>query len=399
MNPFHATIDRIRGKLIEFRHDLHAHPELAFEEHRTSARVVEELKKLPGLKIETGIAGTGVVATLNAGKPGKCVALRGDMDCLPIEEQNTFAYKSKHAGRMHACGHDGHTTCLLGAAMVLSEHADKLPGRVKFVFQPAEEGGGGGGIMVKQGILEGVDAAFALHGWPETKVGTVGSGAGPMLAATAEFDIEIRGRQAHAAYPQASRDPIVAAAYIVTALQTVVARSSPPLEPVVVSVCRMHGGTAYNIIPETATLAGTVRCYSTEMQRRTFEALSRVVESTAAAFGCQANVTIKEGYPAMVNDADCVALVNQVAADLLGPDNVEKDPPRSLGGEDFAYFAEKVPSGFWRLGVCPADRDDYPKLHQPLYDFNDDAIPIGVAMHCEIARRFLVGRQHQNPAC
>ncbi|HEY3243832.1 MAG TPA: M20 family metallopeptidase, partial [Phycisphaerae bacterium] len=260
-------VERLRDRLISIRHDLHAHPELAFEEKRTSAKVVEELRKLPGLKLETGLAGTGVVATLNAEKPGPCVALRADMDCLPVLEQNEFDYVSKHPGRMHACGHDGHTTCLLGAAMVLAQHADELPGRVKFVFQPAEEGGGGGGIMVQQGILDDVDAAFALHGWPEAKVGTIACGAGPSLAATAEFDVLIRGKQAHAAYPQNSRDPIVTAGHIITAVQSIVARNTSPLDAVVVSICKMEAGTAYNIIPEEARLAGTIRCYSTEIQQ------------------------------------------------------------------------------------------------------------------------------------
>jgi len=264
--------------LIEFRHDLHMHPELAFQERRTSARLMERLSEIPGLSIRNGIADTGIVATLNVDKPGPCVALRADMDALPIQEANTFPYRSQHEGVMHACGHDGHTTCLLGAAQILARCADKLPGKVKFIFQPGEEHGAGGKVMVEEGALEDpiVDAAYALHGWPQTEVGSIVIGAGPILSAATAFEIELRGEGTHAAYPHMGTDIILAASHLISAMQAVRTRFVNPLEPVVVSITSFRAGNTHNVLPERGKLLGTVRTLTQETHEQVFAHLERL---------------------------------------------------------------------------------------------------------------------------
>jgi len=315
MVQINGLIDAILPAITALRHEIHAHPELGFEEVETARRVVSHLQRLPNLKIQTGVAKTGVVAVLNAGKPGPCVGLRADMDCLPIVEESDISYKSTCPGKMHACGHDGHTATLVGAAMVLSRLADELPGQVKFIFQPAEEGGGGGEVMCNEGVLENpkVDAIFALHGWPLLDLGVVGVRGGPSLAATNPFEITVHGVGSHAAWPHGGVDPIVAGAHIVTALQTVVARNSDPLDSVVVTVGKFHAGTAVNIIPPTAELAGTIRTLRPETRVKTVERVRQIAEHTAAALGARAEVRIREGYPALVNDEAAAALVAEVA--------------------------------------------------------------------------------------
>ncbi|HWL92936.1 MAG TPA: M20 family metallopeptidase [Phycisphaerae bacterium] len=386
-----AEIARITPALAALRHEIHAHPELAFEEIETAKRILDRLTPLKNLRIQTGLAKTGIVATLNADKPGRCVALRAEMDALPIEEKTGAAYASNISGKMHACGHDGHSTCLVGAAIVLSQMADKLPGKVKFIFQPAEESGGGGGILCEQGVLgdPDVDAAFALHGWPYMDLGEVGICPGPAMAATNPWKIVIRGKGAHAAYPHRGVDPIVVAAHVVTALQTIASRNIDPLDAVVVTVATINAGTAGNIIPESAELTGTIRTLDADVRQRVVERFCGLVEQTAAAFGATARVDLRWGYPVVVNDGKMSALVADVAREIVGPEKVQENLRPSMGGEDFAYYAERVPAAFWRLGVRRGDPAVQPTLHQPTYDFPDEAIPLAVRMHCEIAMRFL----------
>lgn len=378
-------------RVTALRHEIHRHPELGFEEHETARRIVEHLGECGSLDIQTNVAGTGVVAVLNRGKPGRCVALRCELDCLPIAEQTDVPYKSRHEGRMHACGHDGHMACLAGAARVLSRIADELPGRVKFIFQPAEEGGGGGKVMIESGVLENpkVDAIFALHGWPMMALGTVGVRPGPSLASTNPWRMTIHGVGSHAAYPHLGVDPIVVASHVVLALQTIASRFTDPLESVVVTVGKIVGGTAENIIPETAELVGTLRTLNPEVRRRAVTLLEQIATSTASAFGARAEVKITDGYPVLMNDAGAAAFVAEVARDVMGPEAVDTAVAPSMSGEDFAYYAERIPAAFWRLGVRQGDAASQPKLHQPTYDFPDEAIPLGIRMHCEIARRFL----------
>ena len=391
MPDFTAAIADLLPELVALRHDFHQHPELCFQERRTSARVVEELERIGGLRLRTGLAETGVVAVLNSGRPGPCVALRADMDALPLTEANDCAYRSRHEGRMHGCGHDGHLACLLGAARVLAACAGELPGKVKFIFQPAEEGGAGGQRMVEEGALDDppVDAIFALHGWPETEFGHVLTGTGPVMAATGLFDLILTGKGTHAAYPHLGDDLVLAAAQITNALQALASRFNDPVEPVVVSVTSIHTGEAYNVLPDSAKLIGTVRALSTAGARRLEEQLRRTVEAMAAGFGIKAEVRFFGSYPATVNDARAAGLVGAVATEWLGAERVHADPPPTMGGEDFAYYAERVPAAFWRLGLRPPDAVDYPQLHHPEFDFRDDALPIGTEMHCRLAHRFL----------
>lgn len=374
--------------LVQLRHDLHEHPELGYEERRTSARVISELQKLPGLDIRTGLAETGVVATLGAEKPGPCVALRADMDALPIKEESNKNYASKVPGKMHACGHDGHTTCLVGAARILTALREDLPGPVKFVFQPAEEGGAGGRRMCEEGALAEPDVAaiFGLHGWPTLKQGEIGLKPGPILASSDKIQINIKGQGAHAAFPHQGVDPILIASHVIIALQSIVSRMIDPLDSAVVSVTRISGGSAFNIIPPQVELAGTVRTLNAETRQKIFTRIQEIVHQTSGAFGATADVNIMDGYPVLENDPTATEIVAATVASTPGLRSLEMDPV--MGGEDFAFYAQRIPAAFYALGVCPTDVKDYPLLHQPHYDFADGAIPHGVRMHVELVRGF-----------
>ncbi len=391
MNDLPATIESMLSSVVDLRHHLHAHPELGFEEHDTARRIAAELEQIDNLDVRTGVAKTGIVATLNADKPGKCVALRADMDGLTIEEETGLPYASKNPGHMHACGHDGHMACLVGAAKVLSHIADDLPGKVKFIFQPAEEGRGGGNAMRNAGVLDDptVDAIFAMHGWPELEFGVVGTRAGPFLASQDSWEMTVHGTGGHAAWPHLCVDPIVAAAHIITAIQTIVSRSTDPLHAAVVTVGEFNAGTAHNIIPATAELTGTIRALDTACRTQAAQRLTDIAEKTAAALGARADVRIKPGYPVLVNDPAAARLVMDVAGDVLGPDKVAPEMPPCMGAEDFAYYAEQRPAAFWCLGTSRPDAASAPRLHQPTYDFPDALLPIGIRMHCEITRGFL----------
>ncbi|MBN1669696.1 MAG: amidohydrolase [Kiritimatiellae bacterium] len=391
MKDIGPIIDSILPSLVELRRGLHAHPEWRFQEHETAARVRAALQALPGLELETGVGGTtGMTAVLGRNRPGPCVALRADMDALPIEEQTGKPYASANAGYMHACGHDGHMACLVGAATVLTQIAEELEGPVKFIFQPAEEGGAGALRLCEAGVLDNppVAALFALHAWPSLDVGHVGTRPGPALASTNSIDIVIRGKGSHAASPQRAIDPILIGAHVVTALQSVVSRTTHPTDSVVVTIGAFHAGTARNIIPETAELHGTIRALTRKTRRQSVERVRQIATLTAEAYGGRAEVDIRDGYPVLVNDPGLAAFFTETARALLGAGAVEPDMPPSLGGEDLAYYAQRVPALFWRLGVRPPGAKDCPTLHNPSFDFNDAAIPTGVRLHCELVRRF-----------
>lgn len=383
--------------LIEFRHELHRHPELSDQESWTSQRVQAELKALEiAFRAGFGRSGTGVVAHIPAsGRDGAgrtCVALRADMDALPIEEQTGKAYTSQNPGVMHACGHDGHTTILLGAARTLLKMS--RPNPVTLVFQPAEEHGGGAGVMCEQGALKGdrgggvgaqVGRIFGLHGWPQIELGTVATRPGPLLASTDEFDVRIVGRGGHAAYPHLCRDPIVAGAAAVTALQTLVSRSVAPYESAVCTVAQFNAGSASNIIPDSARLIGTVRTLTAEVRRTAKERFYSIVEAAAAAHGCGAEIQWHDGYPVTRNDDAETERFLAVARDALGPSRVRHVEHPTMGGEDFSYYGQHVPACFFFLGLKPPGAERYPALHQPDFDFNDDAIGLGVEMMCRVA--------------
>lgn len=387
-------IDDILPQLVQLRHDLHSAPELSYQEHRTSERVCRELASLD-IRFKHGYAGgTGVLAHLPATVKGstKAVALRADMDALPIEERTGKPYTSTTPGVMHACGHDGHTTILLGVARVLSRIQRPRP--VTLIFQPAEEGGGGGERMCAEGCLLGdeagglgppVERIFGLHGWPSMTVGHVATKPGPLLASTDDFDVIIRGVQSHAAYPHLGRDPIVAAAQVVTSLQTVASRTMDPSDACVVTVGQIEGGTANNIIPETVRMTGTVRTLRPETRELAGKRVRQIIESVAASHGCRAEITWQDGYPATINDPGATNLFFSVARESLGDQRVGVTPHPTMGGEDFSYYGRHVPACFFLLGLKPADAAAYPSLHQPEFDFNDDAIPTGVEVMCRLA--------------
>jgi len=385
-----ATIAALMPELTETRHYLHCHPELSNHEEQTAQYVTDQLGALDLAEIRTGVGGHGIVATLqgtaSGAEKGKVFALRGDMDALPIQEINEgLAYKSSVAGVMHACGHDGHTTTLLGAAKTLSRLRHLVRGQVRFVFQPAEETVGGASEMCKEGAIDGVHAIVALHGWPGMAVGKIGVRSGSMMASADTFDITIKGKGAHAAMPQIGVDPIVVGAQIVTALQTLVSRETAPVEPVVVTIAQFHAGTAYNIIPGTAELKGTVRCLSTAMRELMPQSVERIVAGICAAFRAEYRFGYRFGTPVTVNDAAINALVSNVGSEVLGSENVITLEHPSLGAEDFAVYLERIPGAMFRLGVGA----DMSPLHTPTYNFADAALPLGVELFTRTALRYL----------
>lgn len=374
--------------LVRLRHDIHQHPELAYEEHGTARRVLAALEDIEGLDVRTGVAETGVVLTLGAHKTGPMVALRADMDALAMQETSGLSYASATPGKMHACGHDGHTTCLVGAVRVLAALQQELPGPVRFLFQPAEEGAGGGGRMCQEGVLDGVKAVFGLHGWPYLAQGECGVRPGPFLAASDRFKIVVEGQGAHAAFPHQGIDPIPVAAQIVMGLQTIASRRTDPLDAVVVTVAQIHGGTADNIISPQIEMRGTLRSLQSTTRTAAMAQIEQIATGMATAAGARADVTVYEGTPVLVNDEAATEFGRRVVPDA-GLEAVEIDPV--MGGEDFAIYAQRVPAAFFALGVRPPDRDSYPALHQPDYDFPDAAIAAGVALHVQLARQFWTG--------
>jgi hippurate hydrolase len=364
--------------LTEWRRDLHAHPELGFEEVRTSEIVASKLAEW-GIEVTRGIAGTGLVGTLRAGTSNRSIGIRADMDCLPMEEDNTYEYRSQNPGRMHACGHDGHTTMLLGAARYLAETRN-FDGTVHFIFQPAEEGGGGGRVMVEEGLFDRFpcDAVYGAHNDSTIPVGQMTAVVGQVCAAADMFTITINGRGGHAARPHRAIDPVLIGSHIVVALQSVVARRVDPLDAAVLSICQFHAGSAGNVIPESAMLNGTVRTLREEVRDEMEKLMRSVIEATAAAHGGQAVLNYERGYPPVVNAAAPTERAALAAAKLLGEGKVIRERPPGMGGEDFAYMSNARPGCFVRIGQRGAERGRMP-AHHPAYDFNDDILPIGAS--------------------
>ena len=389
-------IERELAGLIAVRHDLHQHPELSYQETRTSQVVQTELRRL-GIAFKAGLAkGTGVLAYLPPTDPARAdapsIGLRADMDALPILENTAKPYASRTPGVMHACGHDGHTTILLGAARILAALPHR-PRGVHFVFQPAEEGGAGGEAMCDDGVLDGtvlgprIQHMYGLHGWPTLPVGLVASRPGPLFAATDDVVVTIKGEQAHAAYPHFGRDPILCLAQCIVSLQQLVARNSSPFENVVCSMTVVQGGTANNVIPRQAEFHGTIRTLTpgarTLAKKRFFE----IVEGIAAAHACSAHIDWQEGYPVTFNDPALTAQWFDTARAALGADRVLDLPEPTMGGEDFAFFAQRVPSSYFVLGLRRPGETNPPTLHQPEFDFNDDALATGIETFVALATR------------
>lgn len=374
----------------EFRRDLHTHPELGYEETRTAQRVTEELTRL-GIPYVPGIGETGVVAYLAATRPTEStIALRADMDALPIHELTNLPYASQTPGRMHACGHDGHTTILLGAAEALL--ASERPHNVILMFQPAEEGGGGARKLVAAGALDGrligkpVQRVYGLHGNPQVALGSVSTRPGPLMASAASFRITVRGKGAHAAAPHTGIDPIVIASHIVLALQTVASRNVDPLDSVVVTVGKFQSGVAHNVIPETAVLDGTLRTLDGNVEARARERLKQLVTQTARAHGGEATLEwVMVPYPVVVNDANETERFFRIARNVLGSESVHWEERPVMGGEDFSFYGQAAPACFFWLGLQDPTKPALPNLHSPYFDFNDDAIPTGVAQFLALA--------------
>jgi amidohydrolase len=385
--PIIPEVQDSLDELTQIRHDIHAHPELGFEEERTADIVAAKLKEY-GCEVHRGLATTGVVGTIRRGNSLKAIGLRADMDCLPMQELNEFAHRSTHAGKMHACGHDGHTTMLLGAASYLSK-TKSFDGTVHFIFQPGEEGHGGGRVMVEEGLFEKFpcDAVFAMHNKPGIPVGHFATRAGPMLAATDRFDITVRGQGVHAAYPQGGVDPFVASAQIVTALQSIVSRNIDPVDSAVVTVGFMRGGTAYNVIPDEVEIGGTVRTFRPQTQELVERRMREIVEGVAAACGASAKFVYRRGYPPTVNHADEAEFACDVVAEIFGADKVNRNVSPTLGGEDFSYMLQAVPGAMMWLGNGAGEGGCF--LHNARYDFNDTALPYGVSFFVRLAERFL----------
>ena len=374
-------------ELTQIRRGIHAHPELGFEEERTADIVAAKLKEF-GCEVHRGLATTGVVGTIRRGNSLKAIGLRADMDCLPMQELNEFAHRSTHDGKMHACGHDGHTTMLLGAAKYLAKTRN-FDGTVHFIFQPGEEGHGGGRVMVQQGLFEKFpcDAVFAMHNKPGIPVGNFATRAGAMLAATDRFDIHVRGHGTHAAYPHLGTDPFVAGAQIVTALQAIVSRNIDPIDSGVVTVGFMKGGSAYNVIPDELHMGGTVRSFRPQTQDMIERRMGEIIRGTAAACGGAATFNYRRGYPPTVNHGAEAAFACDVAAEIAGSDKVNRNVSPSMGGEDFSYMLQVVPGAMVWLGNGSGEGGCY--LHNPKYDFNDSALPYGVSFFVRLAERFL----------
>lgn len=371
------------------RRDFHRHPELGFQEIRTAGIVARELNGL-GLEVSTGIAETGVVAILEGLRPGPVVLARFDMDALPIVEETGAPYASENPGVMHACGHDGHTAIGLTVARLLKEHQDEMSGAVKFVFQPAEEGQGGAERMVAEGVLESPkpDLTLSLHLWNNETLGWLGVVPGPMMAAADEFTVRISGKGGHAALPNLTVDPVIAAAQMITALQSIASRNVSPLESAVVSVTSLHAGEAFNVIPSQAELKGTVRTFEPEVRDTVLAHFDKVAEGIAAAFGCQISVDMVRVTPPLINDAEITSRVQQVARQLL-PENPLVTDYRTMGSEDMAFMMEQVPGTYFFVGSANPVRGLDATHHHPRFDFDEAALPKAVALMSASIYEFL----------
>ena len=388
--PVLNRIAAFQDAMVDWRRHLHAHPETAFEEVATAAFVADKLQSF-GIAVHTGLAQTGVVGVLRQGEGGRSVGLRADMDALAMTEQNGFAHASRHPGRMHGCGHDGHVAMLLGAARYLAETRN-FDGTVHLIFQPAEEGAGGGRRMIEAGLFDRFpcDAVFGMHNWPQLAVGTFGVRAGPIMAAADHFDITVTGRGAHGAMPHHGVDPVLVAAHIVTAAQALVSRSTDPVDTAVVSFTVIRGGSAFNVIPDEVVMSGTVRSFRADTQDALEAGLARVAENVAAAFGATARVCYERSYPATVNSPAEAAFAAEVAARVVGPERVRRDADPSMGAEDFAFMLQQRPGCYVWLGQ--GGEADSCMVHNPRYDFNDDILTIGASYWATLAETALARR-------
>lgn len=374
------------GEMTDWRQHLHANPETAFEEFETSNFIADRLESF-GLKVHRGLAGTGVVGLLENG-PGRMIGLRADIDALDIEELSNVPHSSKIKGKMHACGHDGHTAMLLGAAKTLSE-SKSFQGTVAFIFQPAEENEGGAGVMVEEGLFEQfpVEEVYGMHNWPSMPAGHMAVGQGPMMAAFDTFEIIVQGRGTHAAMPHLGVDPVVAATQIVTALQTIPSRWADPQDACVVTVTQIHGGDTWNVIPDQVTLRGTTRWFNPKLGADIEDTLQNVAKGIGMSLGCEVETSYQRRYPATINTPETANVCASVMAKLVGEDKLEREPVPSMGAEDFAFMLNERPGSYVWLGT--GTHPDCPKLHSPHFDFNDEQLVLGAAYWVSLAETIL----------
>ena len=386
--PIVNRIADLHEEITAWRRDIHAHPELQYDVHRTAASVAEKLKSFGCDEVVPGIGRTGVVGVIRGRKPGKkVVGLRADMDALPLEEQTGLPYKSTVSGKMHACGHDGHTAMLLGAAKYLAETRN-FAGTAVVIFQPAEEGGGGGLAMVKDGLISrfGIDEVFGMHNFPGMPLGQFAIRPGAIMAAADHIEIMVEGKGGHAARPQFSVDTVLVGAQIINQLQSIVSRNVDPLESAVVSICMFQAGHTDNVIPQQARLRGTARSLTADVRELLHKRIGEVVEGTAKLYGATAKVTITHGYPVVMNHERQTEFAADVAREIVGAGNVDADVPPVMGAEDFAYMLLERPGAFIFVG-----NGDSAGLHHPAYDFNDEAIPVGTSYWVRLAETALAG--------
>lgn len=384
--PIVNRVAAMQGEITAWRHDLHAHPELQFDVHRTAASVAEKLKGFGCDEVVPGIGRTGVVGVIRGGRPGdKVIGMRADMDALPLEEETGLPYSSTVPGKMHACGHDGHTAMLLGAAKYLAETRN-FAGTAVVIFQPAEEGGGGGLAMVQDGLIArfGIQEVYGMHNYPGLPVGEFAIRPGPIMAAADHIEIAIEGRGGHAARPHFAVDTVLVGAQIVNQLQSVVSRNVDPLESAVVSICMFQAGHTDNVIPQHARLRGTARSLTPKIRALLQDRITDVVEGTARLYGATAKVNYRHGYPVVVNHARETAFAAAVAREIAGGDKVDGEVAPLMGAEDFAYMLQERPGAFIFVG-----NGDSAGLHHPAYDFNDEAIPVGTSYWVRLAETAL----------
>ncbi len=394
MNLFDPII-AFQADIAKVRRDIHAHPELCYEEHRTAEVIAKQLQEW-GIPILRGMAETGVVGIIKKGSSSRAIGLRADIDALPMQEVNTFAHASRHEGKMHACGHDGHTAMLLGAAQYLMQHG-QFDGTVYLIFQPAEEGGGGARRMIAEGLFEKcpMDAVYGMHNWPGIAVGNFGVCSGPMMASSNEFDVVVRGKGSHAAQPQKSIDPVMAAVAIAQSWQTIISRNKNPLDAAVLSLTQIQAGSATNVIPDEARMQGTVRTFSTSVLDLIENRMRQIAEHTAAAYDAEVDFKFKRNYPPLINHETETAFAVQVMQRMVGAENVNAKVEPSMGAEDFAYFLQEKPGCYVFIGNGEGGHRDAGhglgpcNLHNGSYDFNDELIPIGASYWVHLSQTAL----------
>jgi amidohydrolase len=392
MTDFYKEAQKLFSFTQSIRRDLHQHPELGFQEVRTSGIIAKELREI-GLEVTTGIAKTGVVALIEGAKPNPVIMLRFDIDALPITEQTGAGYASQTPGLMHACGHDGHVAIGLTVARLLNEHRDEINGTVKLVFQPAEEGIGGAELMIQEGVLENPAPVqcLGLHIWNEKPLGWLGVAGGPVMASAATFDVTLTGKGGHGAMPHQSIDPVVAAAQIISAAQTIASRNTDPQKACVISFCSIHGGEAFNVIPQTVTLKGTIRTFEPEVEKMAYKRLEEIVRGVGEAMGCKVEIKVSNITPALINDLQVAEAVKRAARALLPDHELDDKGYFTMGAEDYAFYQQKIPGTYFFVGSTNAEKGLVYGHHHPKFDFDEGVLPRAAALMAASALELLKG--------